>query len=126
MPIEIVWEDQCVLATYRGDVSHEGIVDSYRRIEGDRRFDEVRCSIIDLRELSPAIPDEHLLEEIAAENWAASASNRRLTTAVVARHAGIIDAVQRYQAFMPVPRHIPDVLLCASMDEARQALGLSL
>ena len=75
MPVEIVWEEQCVLATYRGDVSHEGIVDSYRRIEGDCRFDEVRCSIIDLRELSPAIPD---------------------------------------------------VLLCASMDEARQALGLSL
>jgi hypothetical protein len=125
MPIEIVWEEQCVLATYRGEVSHEGIVDSYRRIEGDRRFDELRCSIIDLRELSPAVPDAHLLEEIAAENWAASASNRRLTTAVVARNSAIIDAVQRYQTFMPEPRHIPDVLVCASVDEARQALGLS-
>jgi hypothetical protein len=26
---------------------------------------------------------------------------------------------------MPEPRHIPDVLVCASVDEARQALGLS-
>lgn len=126
MAVDILWKDRCVLATYRGEVTHDNIVESYRRIEGDHRFDELHFSIIDLTELSPAVMHEHLLEEIAAENWAASATNRRLNTAVVALHPEIVEAINRYQSLMPVPRHIPDVRVCGSVDEARAAFGVGI
>ena len=101
MAVDVAWEERGVVLTLSGAVPLEVLVDHCRRIAADHRFDGLRYSIVDLRSLSPELVSEQVLEELAAENWAAGLSNAQLKTFVIAQHPKVVSAAQQYLDAMP-------------------------
>lgn len=75
MPCEIIWEHKGVLKRLSGHVSAEEFVRSVEAIQADPRFDDIRYVINDFSQVSSHELDADLLQELAAIQYGAQASN---------------------------------------------------
>lgn len=75
MPCEIIWEHKGVLKRLSGHVSAEEFVRSVEAIQADPRFDDIRYVINDFSQVTSHELDADLLQELAAIQYGAQASN---------------------------------------------------
>ncbi|PRD66657.1 hypothetical protein [Malikia granosa] len=75
MPCEIIWEHKGVLKRLSGHVSADEFVRSVEAIQADPRFDDIRYVINDFSHVSSHELDADLLQELAAIQYGAQASN---------------------------------------------------
>lgn len=122
MGYEIVWEEpNGLVKRHFGHVTGKEVLDANCNIEKDSRFDALRYVINDFSECVGVSASITEIEEIAAIDYAAAASNPNIRLAIVATHPDVLVASARYisNPVSPFPARIFD-----SMDDARSWLGL--
>ena len=83
MPCEIIWEHKGVLKHLSGHVSADEFVHSVETIQADPRFDDIRYVINDFSQVTSHELDADLLQELAAIQYGAQASNPQVRVVYV-------------------------------------------
>ena len=83
MTCETIWENKGVLKRLSGHVSADEFVHSVEAIQADPRFDDIRYVINDFSQVSSHELDEDLLQELAAIQYGAQASNPQVRAVYV-------------------------------------------
>lgn len=101
----ITWEPRGVVRRFHGELTGQLALESLDRALGDERYDDVRFSLADLREVSHYHLTEEEIDGLAARYYGASLSNRRVITAVVADQPQVRALVERVRAqgLAPMP-----------------------
>lgn len=96
MGYEIVWEPRGVIKRFYDHVTHRELSQAGAHTQADIRFDDLRYIINDFLDSSGVSITSGDIDEVAAIDQAASASNRRIRIAVVAIHPEIIALANHY------------------------------
>ena len=83
MTCETIWENKGVLKRLSDHVSAEEFVRSVEAIQADPRFDDIRYVINDFSQVSSHELDADLLQELAAIQYGAQASNPQVRAVYV-------------------------------------------
>ncbi|MCX7251980.1 MAG: hypothetical protein NTX37_10900 [Burkholderiales bacterium] len=83
MTCETIWENKGVLKRLSGHVSADEFVSSVEAIQADPRFDDIRYVINDFSQVSSHELDADLLQELAAIQYGAQASNPQVRAVYV-------------------------------------------
>jgi hypothetical protein len=83
MTCETIWENKGVLKRLSGHVSADEFVRSVEAIQADPRFDDIRYVINDFSQVSSHELDADLLQELAAIQYGAQASNPQVRAVYV-------------------------------------------
>lgn len=83
MTCETIWENKGVLKRLSGHVSADEFVHSVEAIQADPRFDDIRYVINDFSLVSSHELDADLLQELAAIQYGAQASNPQVRAVYV-------------------------------------------
>ncbi len=98
MPYKLTWEDSGVHRRYFGDVTVAERRASFDAVCGDARFDNLRYSITDYRDVRGYEVTPEATAEIAALHLAPMNTNSRIIMAAIATRADIVDAIQDFIA----------------------------
>lgn len=90
------WEPRGVVKRYFGHVSREELIAPVVQTESDERFDTLRFVINDFLEARSVAFTEADIDDIAALDIGAAATNPRIRVAIVAVQPDVIALVQRY------------------------------
>ena len=96
MPYDLVWESKGVIKHFYGNVTASELLKAGIDTEADHRFDTYRYVINDFLDCAGLIVSSSVVDEIAAIDLAASASNARIRIAVIATSPEIIAAAAQY------------------------------
>lgn len=96
MPYELIWEPKGVIKRFYGNVSAGELLKAGIDTEADHRFDTYRYVINDFLDCTGIVVSPSVVDEIAAIDLAASASNARIKIAVVATAPEIIAVASQY------------------------------
>lgn len=83
MPCETIWENKGVFKRLSGHVSADEFLRSVEAIQADPRFDDIRYVINDFSQVSSHELDADLLQELAAIQYGAQASNPQVRAVYV-------------------------------------------
>jgi hypothetical protein len=83
MTCETIWENKGVLKRLSGHVSADEFMHSVEAIQADPRFDDIRYVINDFSQVSSHELDADLLQELAAIQYGAQASNPQVRAVYV-------------------------------------------
>jgi hypothetical protein len=98
MPYQLVWEARGVYRRYHGDLSAAERHASLEAICNDRRFDDLRYTITDYRDVGHYEQSEDDTALIAAKHIGPSMSNPRILIAAIALRADIVKAIEHFIA----------------------------
>jgi hypothetical protein len=96
MSHHIVWAKELVSVVYSGQCSEADVLDVVIKLQSDHRFDAICRALHDFRRCAGMAPSPAALEELAARNSAAAASNSRLRIAVIAERADVLAMLERF------------------------------
>lgn len=122
MPCETIWENKGVLKRLSGHVSADEFVHSVETIQADPRFDDIRYVINDFSQVSSHELGADLLQELAAIQYGAQASNPQLR-AVYVGLGGDPELAQLLQSILiSSKRSVYRVALFETLPQARDWL----
>lgn len=98
MPYIHTWESRGVVCRFSGHVTATEVSESADRIQGDRRFDALRCVLNDFRDCTSVDMPRTMIEEIAAKDGAAALTNSEIRIAVVSDHPDVLRIFDHYMA----------------------------
>lgn len=96
MPFDLTWEPRGVLRRYFGVVTIAERLRSFELICGDPRFDALRFSITDYRDVVDYEIDEMATAEIAALHVAPSLTNPNIVLAAIVTDERIMAAIRHF------------------------------
>jgi hypothetical protein len=117
MPFELIWEPRGVYRRYFGDVTIVERRRSFDRICADPRFDDVRYSITDYRNVEGYEITDQATEEMAALHIAPLRTNPNIIIAAVVSDERIIASI-RY--FISLGFTTRPYRIFATVEEARR------
>ncbi len=122
MGYEISWEPpNGVIKRHFGGVTGSDVLAAITKTEGDERFETLRYVINDFLDCTGLTVSSIEIEEIAAIDHAAAATNPNIRVAVVATHP---DVVATANSYANDPLTIYPTRVFSSMSVARSWLGL--
>ncbi len=122
MPCETIWENKGVLKRLSGHVSAEEFVHSIEAIQADPRFDDIRYVINDFSQVTSHELDEDLLQELAAIQYGAQASNPQVRAVYVGLGGDPVLAQLLQSVLIGSQRSVYRVALFESLPQARDWL----
>ncbi|MEO0003790.1 MAG: hypothetical protein RLZZ22_1482 [Pseudomonadota bacterium] len=122
MPCETIWENKGVLKRLSGHVSAAEFMHSVEAIQADPRFDDIRYVINDFSQITSHELDVDLLQELAAIQYGAQASNPQVRAVYVGLGSdpGLARLLQSILIGSTGPRY--QVALFATLPQARDWL----
>ena len=113
---ELRWEANGVVKRYFGHVVHGELLAPVLTTESDERFDTLRFVINDFLDVQGISFEQAEIEDIAALDTGAAATNARIKVAIVTADPQVIDLAQRY---MEAAAGAYPTAVFATMEEAR-------
>ena len=122
MTCETIWENKGVLKRLSGHVSADEFVHSVEAIQADPRFDDIRYVINDFSQVSSHELDEDLLQELAAIQYGAQASNPQVRAVYVGLKSDPVLAQLLQSVLIGSQRSVYRVALFETLPQARDWL----
>ena len=95
-----IWKDQTLYRVFTDKVSGEEILNSNLKLQGDARFDDIKCIINDFSNITAFEINEDDIEYFVAMDNASALSKSRLKIAIVATDKDLLSFVYLYCAKM--------------------------
>ena len=119
---QIDWEERRVSVVYSGHCTEAEVLDVVIKLQSDYRFDALRHALHDFRRCESMSGSSEALEELAARNRGAAASNSRLRIAVIADRLDVLAMLDRFASIGLSPYLL---LAFADAESAKGWLGIS-
>lgn len=116
------WEKHGLCASYSGKIKYTDLIKSRNTVFGDKRFDELKYKISDLRNVDSLDASIEDLIRIAHYDYAASKSNKRIKFAIVTDNTEVEQLAHLYAAECETLQTW-SVEIFNSMEKARQWLA---
>lgn len=120
MPYTLSWEPRGVYRRYHGDVSIAERLAAFEAICGDPRFDDLRYTITDYRDVQGYEVTSAATREIAAFHLGPHRSNPHIRIAAVAVRPDVLAAIHEFIALRIAPQ---PCAVFATLPEARRWAG---
>lgn len=117
MSHHIDWAPSRVSVTYSGHCTEAEVLDLVIRLQSDYRFDATRQALHDFRQCTGMTESPMALEELAARNSGASASNPNLRIAVIANQPDVLAMLDRFESIGLSPYHLRTFADAASAND---------
>ena len=117
MSYKTAWTKQCVFVCYSGSCTETEVLNAVIELQSDYRFDSTYRALHDFSLCQSMSGAPEHLEELAARNIGAAASNANLKIAVVAKIPDVLAMLKRFEmlALSPYPLRV--------FETAEHALG---
>ena len=93
---EHIWNGKELIERFYGETNGEEFKASSLKVQEDPRYDLITDSIVDFSACDSVSIPPHIIEEVAAIDFAASRSNPRIRGAVISDNPDVILGVQIY------------------------------
>ena len=95
MPVEMTWEPRGIRSRFFGSVTAADLLHHVREVCHHPDFNDLRFSILDLRDATDAVDDADLLE-VRAELVGSQYTNPKILVAAITTERGAIDHLTRF------------------------------
>ena len=108
MSYKTAWTKQCVFVCYSGSCTETEVLNAVIELQSDYRFDSTYRALHDFSLCQSMSGAPEYLEELAARNIGAAASNANLKIAVVAKIPDVLAMLKRFEmlALSPYPLRV--------------------
>ncbi len=100
MAYQYIWKEHILYRVFTEDISGDEVLNSNLELQGDARFDDIKCLINDFSNISQFTLNVNDIDHFVAIDNASALSKKRLNIAMIATNQELLSWIYLYCAKM--------------------------